>query len=76
MHHEFPLTDAPYPADPDVQFGAPPEQVTTELSNYANSSSARPSPSCTQSSAISSPKMVTALAVSVRSSTPWASLPF
>jgi hypothetical protein len=31
MHHEFPPTDAPYPADADVQFGAPPEQVTTEL---------------------------------------------
>lgn len=31
MHHEFPPTDAPDPADPDVQFGAAPEQVTTEL---------------------------------------------
>jgi hypothetical protein len=28
MHHEFKPTDAP---DPDVQFGVPPEQLTTEL---------------------------------------------
>lgn len=31
MHLEFLPTDAPDPADPDVQFGVAPEQITTEL---------------------------------------------
>ena len=31
MHHEFLLTDAPDPADPDVQFRFAPEQIATEL---------------------------------------------
>jgi hypothetical protein len=31
MHLEFQPADAPDPADPDAQFGVPPEQITTEL---------------------------------------------
>ncbi len=31
MHLEFLPTDAPDPADPDVQVGVAPEQITTEL---------------------------------------------
>lgn len=31
MHLEFQPADAPDPADPDVQFGVAPEQITTEL---------------------------------------------
>lgn len=31
MHLEFAPDDAPDPADPDVQFGVAPEQITTEL---------------------------------------------
>ena len=31
MHYEFQPADAPDPADPDVQFGVAPQQITTEL---------------------------------------------
>lgn len=31
MHLEFLPADAPDPADPDVRFGATPEQITAEL---------------------------------------------
>ena len=31
MHLEFIPTDAPDPADPDICFGVPPDQITTEL---------------------------------------------
>jgi len=31
MHYEFQAPDAPDPADPDVEYGATPEQITTEL---------------------------------------------
>ena len=31
MHLEFAPGDAPDPADPDVQFGVAPEQITTEM---------------------------------------------
>lgn len=31
MHLEFTPADAPDPADPDVVFGIPPEQITAEL---------------------------------------------
>lgn len=31
MHREFQPTDAPNPADPDVQYGVAPERTTTEL---------------------------------------------
>jgi hypothetical protein len=31
VHYEFQPADAPDPADPDVEYGIPPEQITTEL---------------------------------------------
>ena len=31
MHYELTPADAPDPDDPDVVFGVPPEQITTEL---------------------------------------------
>jgi hypothetical protein len=31
MHLEFVPADAPDPDDPEVEFGVPPEQITTEL---------------------------------------------
>lgn len=31
MHREFIPADAPDPADPDIEFGVAPEQITTEV---------------------------------------------
>ncbi len=76
MRHEFLPTDAPYPADADVQFGAPPEQVTTELLELCEQFLRQASPIVHTELSDFLTEMVTALAVSVRSSTPWASPPF
>jgi hypothetical protein len=73
MHHEFPPTDAP---DPDVQFGAAPEQVTTELLELCEQFLRQASPIVHTELSDFPSEMVTALAVSADSSTPWASPPF
>ena len=76
MHHEFPPTDATDPADPDVQFGAAPEQVTTELLELCEQFLRQASPIVHTELSDFLTEMVTDLAVSAGSSTPWASPPF
>jgi hypothetical protein len=60
------------PADPDVQFGAAPEQVTTERLELCEQFPRRASPIVHTELSDFLTEMVTALAVSAGSSTPWA----
>ena len=68
MQREFMPDDAPDPADPDVQFGVAPEQITTELLELCEKSLRQASPRRPQQSCASSSSNTFITAISAGSS--------